>query len=64
MKTITLTFNETSYEFKYNSNYNGMDLYQDGKVVNSFGASESQFKNFTIVDFSTYIQKHVEFINR
>lgn len=58
---VKLQFNETTYEFKYNSNYGGMDLYEDGRVVNAFGISESQFRNFTIVDFSKYIQKHIEF---
>ena len=57
---VKLQFNETTYEFKYNYNYGGMDLCEDGRVVNAFGISESQFRNFNIVDFSKYIQKHLD----
>lgn len=56
---MEITINKTNYEFKYYPEYSGMDLYKDGKLVDSFGVSESQYESFTITEFVQVIEKYL-----
>ena len=57
---MKITINTTTYEFKYYPEYEGMDLYKNGKVVYSLAVSESQYEYFTLTDAARCIEQYLD----
>ena len=56
----SITINEAKYKFKYYPKYSGMELYKNGRPLQSLEVSQSEWEELMEEDFIQYIQKYTQ----